>query len=103
MVNVQVQRKYDELFEGHESPVKLASGVIATPKTDGTLEIEILGQHLRANAVGAQIWRKLAAGEDVQSVIDSLAEQYGIPRAIIAGDTKHFLEVLADNLLIDLS
>jgi hypothetical protein len=64
------------------------------------------GEFQTFNASAALIWRRIAAGSDVDTVVRELADEFGAgddrERDVIARDVREFVEVLRErNLLLD--
>lgn len=51
---------------------------------------------LRLNAMGAEIWNRIAAGTDEDALVAGLAEEYDAPAGQIAADVGRILATLRE-------
>jgi len=78
--------------------------VKASPHPDGIILIHReRGIVYSANRVGAMIWRAVAEGRSLESVVDSIGGEFRIPRQTAHEDAAEFLAQLeAEGLLLHL-
>jgi hypothetical protein len=81
--------------------MKLSTDVRASITDDGIILLDIAtGQIFSANAVGARIWSGLEAGLPMAAIVDRIAADSGVARAIVERDAHAFVDALKTRELI---
>jgi hypothetical protein len=81
--------------------MKAAPHVRANVTTDGVILLDIdSGSILSANAIGARIWQRLLDGQSEPAIVDALAEEFQMPRAVVEHDVHEFVDSLRTRALI---
>jgi hypothetical protein len=77
------------------------SNVRSTINCDGGVLLNLsTGVVFRINAVGATVWQMIEQGTAIEKILDSLVNQYTIPRDQAEKDTREFLQQLKIKRLI---
>lgn len=58
------------------------------------------GEYFGLDAIGAEIWRRLEAGDDLGAVADHLAAHYEVSRAVAFNDVAELVGRLRSHALI---
>ena len=81
--------------------MKPAPHVRASITDEGIILLDIRsGQIFSANAVAARIWRGLEQGLPMPAVVDGIAADAGVDRAIVLRDAAAFLSTLLSRALV---
>ena len=82
----------------HEARDKLRVNptVVAQAMADGAVLVDsATGECFELNRMGARVWERIARGDDVASIADSLAAEFALERALVSRDVTSLLEDLA--------
>jgi hypothetical protein len=85
----------------HNSAIKVAKGVRETVNEDGAALLDIeRGFCFSMNPVGAKIWEMVKGGYAANQIVDSLEEEFRLPRTQLDSDVSDFLKQLAKMKLV---
>lgn len=75
--------------------------VIASEVGDETVLLHLdNGTYYGLDVMGTRIWNLVKAGEIPDSVCSTIAQAYGVPRAMVEDDTrKYLLDLMANGIL----
>lgn len=74
---------------------KTSSHLRTVANEDGAAVLNTRSGTLSAlNPTGAYVWRGLERGESVESIVEGLARETGMPRETVERDVRAFLEEL---------
>src|SRR5678816_445479 len=63
--------------------------VVTQSMDDGAILMDMAsGDCFELNRIGAEIWRRLAAGESATQLVASVAASYGLPLAVVEPDVR---------------
>jgi hypothetical protein len=75
--------------------------VVTQSMDDGAILMDMAsGDCFELNRIGAEIWRRLAAGESATQLVASVAASYGLPPATVEPDVRGLLEELTRSGLL---
>lgn len=78
-----------------------AAHVTASVHEDGVVFLDtVTGRLLSANRVGAEIWRGVVRGHDLEAIAAAIVDGYGIAHATALADSARFLAELESHGLV---
>lgn len=84
-------------------PQKLTVNPLVTAQqtASGSVLVDVAtGDCYELNAVGAEIWVRLARGEDEATIVPALSAEYGVSTEVAAGDVRTLITDLTRNGLL---
>ncbi|MBN9166036.1 MAG: PqqD family protein [Myxococcales bacterium] len=60
-----------------------------------------VGEYFGLDPIGAEIWRRLEAGETLARIADSLVERYEVTREVALGDIVALVDEMRDKGLLE--
>jgi coenzyme PQQ synthesis protein D (PqqD) len=79
------------------------TGLLAAAVQDETVMMDIeSGRYYGLDDIGSVIWRRLEAPCRFGTLVDSLVADYEADRAVIAGDVRKLLSIMAENKVVTL-
>jgi Coenzyme PQQ synthesis protein D (PqqD) len=79
------------------------TGLFAAAVHDETVMMDIeSGRYYGLDDIGSVIWRRLEAPCRFGKLIDGLVADYEADRAVIAGDVRKLLSIMAENKVVTL-
>jgi len=79
------------------------TGLLAAAVHDETVMMDIeSGRYYGLDDIGSVIWRRLEAPCRFVKLIDGLVADYEADRAVIAGDVRKLLSIMAENKVVTL-
>ena len=101
---VSVERSFDDALPDRNPRrgiISVAAEVTASFHGDGVVVLHAVeGRLFSANRVGADIWRGVARGLDVEAIAREIARGYGIAYATALADSERFLAELERHRLV---
>ena len=80
------------------------TGLLATAVQDETVMMDIeSGRYYGLDDIGSAIWQRLEAPCRFGTLIDGLVAEYDADRAVIAGDVRKLLSIMAEHKVVTLS
>lgn len=68
---------------------------------DGAVLLDLKGgKYFSLNGIGAEIWKQVEHGADLETLTSALLESYQVEPEVLARDLQSFLTTLEDNGLI---
>ena len=69
--------------------------VVAQAMSDGAVLIDsATGECFELNRMGARVWERIARGDDVVNIADSLAAEFALERSLVSRDVTGLMEDL---------
>lgn len=103
---MSVERLFDDAGSWHDGnpkrgSISVAADVTASFHRDGVVFLHAVeGRLFSANHVGADIWRGVARGLDVEAIAREIARGYGIAYPTALADSERFLAELDRHRLV---
>lgn len=60
----------------------------------------VTGAYFELNSTGRVLWERLSAGDSLESLVEAMANEFGIDRATAQNDLAEFIQALRDRSLI---
>jgi len=80
------------------------TGLLAAAVQDETVMMDIeSGRYYGLDDIGSAIWQRLEAPCRFGTLIDGLVAEYDADRAVIAGDVRKLLSIMAEHKVVTLS
>jgi hypothetical protein len=81
---------------------RISQSVRSTHNQDGAVVLDIRqGQMFNLNPVGSRILELLKAGTADQVIVDTISQEFGVRRDLVAGDLQEFLRALEMRHLLE--